>query len=63
MESPTILKMGHVRSKQRSLGQMLGKPCARSRCHIFGQIIMKLGTFVMIKISDKYENESCRVKN
>ena len=33
--------MGHVKSKTRSLGQMLEKPCVHSRGHIFSLIIMK----------------------
>ena len=43
VKSHLSLKMGYVGSKARSLGQMLGKPCVRSRGHIFCQIIMKLG--------------------
>ena len=31
MKSDTYLKMGHVGSKSRSLGQILEKPCVRSR--------------------------------
>ena len=34
------LKMGHVSSKTRSLGQMLEKPCACSRGHIFSLMIL-----------------------
>ena len=33
--------MGDVWSKTRSLGQILEKPCVRSRGHIFSPIIMK----------------------
>ena len=40
--------MGHVGSKTRSLGQMLEKPCVRSRGHIFSLIIMKLGQNVCL---------------
>ena len=43
MKSGMSSKMGHVRSKTRSLGQILEKPCVRSRGHIFSPIIMKLG--------------------
>ena len=43
IKSRTSSKMGHVRSKTRSLGQILEKPCVRSRGHIFSPIIMKLG--------------------
>ena len=56
-------KMSHVEQKTRSLGQILEKPCVRSRGHIFSPIIMKLGQNVFLdKISDKFENESSRVK-
>ena len=37
------LKIVYVRSKTRSLGQILEKPYVCSRGHIFGPIIMKLG--------------------
>ena len=33
--------MGHVNLKTKSLGQILEKPCVRSRDHIFSLIIMK----------------------
>ena len=33
--------MGWVRSKTRSLGQILEKPCVSSRGHIFSPIIMQ----------------------
>ena len=35
--------MGHVGSKTRSLGQILGKPCVRCRDLIIVQTLMKLG--------------------
>ena len=38
--------MGHVGSKTRSPGQILGKPCVRSRGHIFSRILMKVIMFV-----------------
>ena len=64
IESRTISKMGHVRVKTRSLGQILEKPCVRSRCNIFSPIIMKLGQNVCLyKISDELKNGSYRVKN
>ena len=57
-------KLGHVGSKTRSLGQILEKPCVRSRDHIFSPIIMKLGQNVCLdEISDAFENGSCWVKN
>ena len=53
----------HVRSKTRSLGQMLGKHCVHSRDHIFRQIIMKVGqNFCLDEILKEYENESYLVK-
>ena len=55
--------MGHVGSKTRSLGQILEKPCARSRRHIFRPIIMKLGKNVCLdEISGDFENDFGRVK-
>ena len=58
------LKIGHVGSKIRSLGQMLEKPCVRSRGHIFSPIIMKHGQNVCFdEISHEFENGSCWVKN
>ena len=57
------LKMDHVGSKTRSLGQMLEKPSVCCRGHILSPIIMKLGQEVCFdKISDGFENWSCRVK-
>ena len=64
MKSRLNLKMGHVGSKTRSLGQMLGKPCVRSRGQIICLIIMKLCQNVCLdEILDEFENGSCRVKN
>ena len=60
MKSRTSLKMGDVRSKTRSLSQILEKPCARSRGSIFSPIIMKLGQNVCLdEISDEFDNRSC----
>ena len=48
--------MVHVGSKTRSLGQILEKPCVRSRGHIFSQIIMKFGQiFFLIKSRTKIQ--------
>ena len=64
MKSRTSLKMGHVESKTRPLGQILEKRCARSRGHIFSPIIMKLCRNVCLdKISDQFEKWSCQVKD
>ena len=55
--------MGHVLSKTRSLGQILEKPCVRSRGLIFGPILMKLAqNGCLDEIWDKFENYSCWVK-
>ena len=56
--------MGYVRSKTRSLGQILEKPCVRYRGHIFSPNIIKLGQNVSLdEISKKFENRSVRFKN
>ena len=36
------LKVGHVGSKTRSLGQILEKPCEHSRGHSFDSEVMKI---------------------
>ena len=62
MKSRTTLKMGHVGSKIRSLGQMLEKPCVRSGGHIFSPILMKLDQNVFVdEVSDKFKIRSCWV--
>ena len=40
--SRSALKQGHVRSKTRSLGQILEKPCVHSRVLSFVSNVMKL---------------------
>ena len=56
--------LGHMGSRTRSLGQIIGKPCVHSIGHTFGPILMKLGQNVDIdEILDEFENGSCRVKN
>ena len=56
--------MGHVGSKSRSLGQILGKLSVCSRGHIFSPIIMKVDQHVCLdEILHKFENGSCRLKN
>ena len=53
-QSQTCLKMGQVRSKTRSVGQILEKSCVRSRGPIFSQIIVKIGQNVCLdKILDE----------
>ena len=50
--------MGHVRSKTRSLGQILEKPCESSGDHIFNPIIMKLRQNICLDvISSMLESE------
>ena len=64
IKSRTTLKLGHVWSKTRSLGQILEKPCVRSRCHIFCQILVKFSVNVCLdKISNEFEIGSCGVEN
>ena len=58
------LKLGHVGSKTRSLGQILEKPCVRSRGHIFSPILMKLGQNVCLdKMLNEFKLDLCGVKN
>ena len=57
------LKMGHLGSKTRSLGQILEKSCVCSRGHIFSAILMKLGQNVCLsKISNEFEMGHVRSK-
>ena len=64
MKSRTSLKMGYVGSEARSFGQILVKPCVCFKGHIFYLILMKLGQNVCLdKMSDKFENRSCGIKN
>ena len=54
--------MGHVGSKTRSPGQILGKPCVRSRGHIFSRILMKVGQDVCLDdISACYSSDLVRM--
>ena len=56
--------MGHVRSKFRSLGQILEKRGLCSRDQIFSPLNIKLGQNVCLnKTAEDFENGSCRVKN
>ena len=62
-EISDAFEFGFVGSKSRSLGQILEKPCARSRGYILNPILMKLCQNVCLdEISDEFENWSCRVK-
>ena len=40
--SRSVLKLDHVRSKTRSIGQILEKPCVHSRVYSFVSNVMKL---------------------
>ena len=42
IKSRSSLKLGHVGTKTRSLGQILEKPCVHSRGHSFDPKFMKL---------------------
>ena len=44
-------KLGHVGSKNRSLGQILEKPCVHSRGHNFDSKFMNTIRMLMIMIS------------
>ena len=56
--------MGQIRSKTRSVGQILEKVLVRSRGYIFSRIIVKLDQNVCLdEIFDEFENRLCRVKN
>ena len=56
--------MGHVRSKNRSLGQISLKPYSHSRGHSFASIFMKLHQNVCLDdVLVKLEYGSCRIKN
>ena len=55
---------GHVRSKTRSLGQILEKPCVHFRGHICSPIVMKHSRNVCLdEIFDKLEIGTCQVRN
>ena len=55
--------MGHLRSKIRSLGQILQEPRVCSRGHIFRLVIMKLDQSVCLdESSDEFENMLFRTK-
>ena len=62
--SRSSLKLGHVGSKTRSLGQILEKPCVHSRGHRFDHKLMKLRQKVNHhNVEIKFETRSCWVKN
>ena len=49
--SRSVLKLGHVRLKTRSLGQILEKPSVFSRGHSFDHMFMKIFRMLIIIIS------------
>ena len=58
------MKLGHVGSKIRSLGQILEKPCVHSRGHSFDSKFMKLYQNANDhNIQVKFETDSCWIKN
>ena len=58
------LKLGHLRSKTRSPGQIKGKPCEHSSSHIFEAIILNLALNVCLdEFKVKFETGSLGVKN
>ena len=62
--SRTSSKMGKVRSKTRSLGQIIVKSCIHSRSHIFSPIFLKLAQNVCLNnILDEFENGSSQTKS
>ena len=62
IRSRSGLKLGHVGSKTRSLGQVLEKPCVHSRGHRFDHKFMKLFQNVY-HYKVKFETGICWVKN
>ena len=56
IKSLMSVKLSHVGSKTRSLGQILEKPCVGSRGLIFGPMVMKRAQNVYLdKISDDFK--------
>ena len=56
-KSQTRLKFDHVRSKSRSIGQILEKSCVHPRDFILVPILVKLGQNVYLDdFKDEYEN-------
>ena len=58
-KSRMSLKVGHMGSKTRSLGQIIGKSFDHSRGHIFHPIFVKHGLIVSLEeISDDLRSKS-----
>ena len=64
MTSQKSLKITHLESKTRSVGQILEKKCVHSRDLFLVQILIKLAQNVCLDdFYDEYENGSFQVKN
>ena len=62
--SRSVLELGQVGSKTRSLGQILETPCVHSRGHNFDSTVMTLYQNVTDhNIQVRFETGSCWVKN
>ena len=62
--STSSLKLGHIGSTARSLGQILEEPCVHSRGHSFDSKFMKLCQNAYDhNIWAKFETGSCWIKN
>ena len=62
--SRSSLKLGHVGSKTKSLGQILEKPCVHSKRQSFDPKFMKVWQIVNHhNILVRFETGSCWVKN
>ena len=57
------LKMGHVESKTRSMGQILEKPCVHFRGYIFSLILFRLGQNVCFGDEKSLIMGNCQVQN
>ena len=57
-------KIGHVRSKTRSLGQFIEKLCVHSRGLSFDPVFMKLcQNLYLNEFWNRFKNRLCQVKN
>ena len=64
IKSRPELKMGHVGSKARSLGQFLGKPCGDSRGQSFGPVLWNfVRMLILIKSRPEFKKRSIWIKN
>jgi len=64
IKSRLSLKLDHIGSKTRSLGQTIGTPCEHSRGQIFSPILMKFDQNEFLDIIlDEFEIGTHGVKN